>query len=88
MSIEKLYHQCKLCAGTGTEDFVTMEGGEIVPGSRTCLLCSGEGKHSNTRLSPDLITLLQDMNDKINDMNDKINDMNDKINDIFEKVNE
>ena len=72
--IQKLYHACKPCRQTGTVDYVYLENGDIVPGTKTCPLCRGEGKHSNTWLSDDLINLL--------------NDMNDKINDIFEKVNE
>ncbi len=74
MEINKLYHFCKICRGTGTEDFNVLDNGELVPGSRVCPVCEGEGYHSNTRLSDDLISLL--------------NDMNNKINDIFEKVNE
>ena len=74
MEIEKLYHFCKRCSGTGTEDFETLEGNVVVPGSQQCPLCGGEGYHSNTRLSDDLITLLQDMNDKINDIREKVNE--------------
>ena len=73
-NIKKLYHICKLCSGTGTEDFETLENGEAVPGSRPCITCDGEGRHSNTHLSDDLIDLLKDMKDKINDIFEKVNE--------------
>ena len=72
--IQKLYHACKPCRQTGTVDYVYLENGDIVPGTKACLLCRGEGKHSNTWLSDDLVDLFNDMNDKINDILEKVNE--------------
>ena len=72
--IQKLYHACKPCRQTGTVDYVYLENGDIVPGTKTCTLCRGKGKHSNTWLSDDLIDLFNDMNEKINDILEKLNE--------------
>jgi hypothetical protein len=79
--MKEIYSSCPSCSGTGIENITTLVGENEQHTQMTCHKCAGDGRVSNQYLSEDLITLFQDMNDKINDMNDKIND-------IFEKINE
>ena len=73
--MDKLFHKCKRCEATGTEDFMIPDPpGPAVPGSVTCRKCLGEGRHSNTWLHEDLITLLHDMKGKIDDIFEKVNE--------------
>lgn len=71
--LHKIVEECKRCEGSGSEDIgKDIQGNPINP--ITCRKCSGVGTISTSSLHPDLIDLL--------------NGMNNKINDIFEKVNE
>ncbi len=67
--------ECPGCGGTGTEDYTLMADGSPTPGTRDCTMCEGDLRISSSALHVDLITLFNDMRDKINDIKEKLDTM-------------
>ena len=74
LSIQSISGECPNCGGTGTEDFTYDDGGVPTPGTRECTMCGGAKRISSSALSEDLITLLNDMSDRIDDILEKVNE--------------
>jgi hypothetical protein len=75
-----LYRSCRNCGGTGEVVVSVLVGENESVESHECPVCTGSGILAFAGLSDNLVTLFDDMNDKINDIMDKCNDILEKVN--------
>ena len=71
--LQKIIRICRRCTGSGEETIGNDVDGNPFD-SITCRKCGGVGEISTSSLHPDLIDLLNDMNNKINDILEKLNE--------------
>lgn len=77
MALSDVYRDCDGCGGTGEES--GMSGIPPAPATVPCAKCSGTGRLTLGHISEDLITLFNDMNDKLNDIKEKCDEIFDEV---------
>ena len=72
--IQKIIQICKRCAGSGEETIGWDKNGEPLPSPITCRKCGGTGTVSSNSLHEDLITLFNDMSNRLDDILEKVSE--------------